>query len=105
MPITIYSQAAKKLVTLMPRRPSVQVHRAGMSFVNYYQLGSGPEEVVSPTIRLDVIHRYDHDRMHLKQGLPHSAISLQARGRRRQHKLGRQIELREHLALPLLRQM
>ena len=78
---------------------------AGVGFIHDDHLRTGPRKVLAAPVRLDVIHRDNHMRVHIEDRFTGATVALKTSGCAWQHEFRVNVELLVQLILPLFSQV
>ena len=99
----ISGQAPKQLIALLT--PATLARSAGVGLIDDHELAAAAQEALAVAVALDPIQAHHRERNHVKDRLAGRQSPLQLLGGAGPHHLGRQVELADHVALPLLTQV
>ena len=99
----ISSKATQQLIALLA--PTPFAGSAGVSFIDDHKLAAAAQEALAIAVALDPIEAHHRERDHIKDRLARRQPPLQLLSGAGPHHLGRQVELADHVALPLLTQV
>ena len=101
--LRIGRQTPQQLIALLA--PSTLAGSAGVGLIHDHELAAAAQEALAVAVALDPIEAHHRERNHVKDRLARRQSPLQLLGGAGPNHLGSQVELADHVALPLLTQV